>query len=166
MYYPMTVGTMRGTLSTPEGRAKWPASEKQRFANVRAFFDQGIDPYAVMLTEAKRRGREALLTFRMNDDHGNDILRTQFLIAHPDWRLGTEQYRGKGTMDFGRDEVRSYSFRLIEETVNRYDCDGIELDFNRFPAFFKEGTTEERVAKMDSLVQRIRKLLDDVGAKR
>ncbi len=166
MYYPTKVGTMRGTLSTPEERAKWPASEKQRFENLKAFFDAGIDPYAIMLAEAKRRGREALLSFRMNDDHGNDCLRTQFLVDHLDWRLGTKQYRGKGAIDFGRDEVRDYTFRLIEEAVNRYDCDGIELDFNRFPTFFKDGTTDERVAKMNSLVQRVRKMLDDVGRER
>ena len=42
MYYPTKAGTMRGTLSTPEERAKWPASEAQRFANLKAFFDAGI----------------------------------------------------------------------------------------------------------------------------
>src|SRR5262245_36279113 len=30
MYYPTKVGSMRGTLSTADERAKWPASEKQR----------------------------------------------------------------------------------------------------------------------------------------
>jgi hypothetical protein len=166
MYYPTQVGTMRGALSSPEERAQWPASEKQRFANLQAFFDRGIDPYAVMLAEAKRRGREALLTFRMNDDHGNDFLRTRFLVNHPDWRLGTEPYRGKGAMDFGREEVRAYTFRLIEEAVRRYDIDGLELDFNRFPAFFKDGTTDERVAQMNSLVERIRAMLDQAGSER
>lgn len=166
MYCPTKVGTMRGTLSTAEEREKWPAGEKQRFENMTAFFDSGVDPYAVMLAESQRRGREALLSFRMNDDHGNDFLRTQFLVDHPDWRLGTEQYRGKGAMDFAHDEVREYTFRLIEEAVKRYDCDGIELDFNRFPTFFRDGTTEERVAKMNSLVERVRKMLDDVGRER
>ncbi len=166
MYYPTKVGTMRGLLSTPEERAKWPASEKQRFENLKAFFDAGVDPYAVMLADAKRRGCEALLSFRMNDDHGDDFLRTQFLVDHPDWRLGTEKYRGKGAMDFGRDEVRDYTLRLIEEAVRRYDSDGIELDFNRFPAFFKEGSTDERVAKMNSLVERVRRMLDEVGRER
>jgi Tol biopolymer transport system component len=166
MYYPTQVGTMRGTLSTPEERAKWPASEKQRFENLKAFFDSGIDPYAVMLAEAKKRGCEALLTFRMNDDHGNDFLRTQFQVDHPEWRLGTEPYRGKGALDFGRDEVREHVFRLIEEAVKRYDSDGIELDFNRFPAFFRDGTTEERVTKMNSLVERVRRMLDEVGRER
>ena len=165
-YFPSKVGTMRGTLSTPEEREKWPASEQQRFKNMQAFFDAGQDPYAIMLAEAKRRGLEALLTFRMNDDHGNDFLRTQFKVDHPDWRLGTVQYQGRDAMDFGREEVRDYTFRLIEEAVRRYDCDGIELDFNRFPNFFKDGTTDERVAKMNSLVARVRLMLNVVGQER
>ena len=166
MYYPSKVGTMRGILSTPGERANWPASEKQRFENLKNFFEAGTDPYAIMLAETKRRGLEALLTFRMNDDHGNDFLRTQFMVDHPDWRLGTVQYQGKGAIDFGRDEVRDYTFRLIEEAVRRYDCDGIELDFNRFPNFFKDGTTDERVTKMNSLVKRVRSMLDEVGRER
>lgn len=166
MYYPTEVGTMRGTLSTPEERAKWSESEKQRFQNLKAFFDAGVDPYAVMLAEAKQRGCEALLTFRMNDDHGVDPLRTKFLVDHAEWRLGSKQYQGSGAMDFARDEVRDYTFRLIEEAVGRYDCDGIELDFNRFPRFFKDGSTDERVAKMNSLVERVRQKLDEVGHKR
>src|SRR5205823_2987309 len=63
MYYPTKVGTMRGDLSTPEERDRWPASEKQRSENLRRFFETGVDPYAVILTEARRRGREALLSF-------------------------------------------------------------------------------------------------------
>ena len=87
MYYPTKVGTMRGMLSTPEQRAKWPASEAQRFQNMQRFFDSGVDPYAVMLAETKRRGREALLSFRMNDAHGNDFLQTQFWVDREDCRL-------------------------------------------------------------------------------
>lgn len=160
MYYPTKVGTMRGTLSSAEERTKWPASEHQRFANLKRFFDAGVDPYALLLAETKRRGREALLTFRMNDDHGNDFLRTQFRVDHPDCQLG------KGALDFGREEVRDYTAKLIEEAVRRYDSDGIELDFNRFPTFFKDGTTEERVVRMNALVLRIRLLLDEIGRKR
>jgi len=166
MYYPTKVGTMRGTLSTAQEREKWPDSEKQRFRNLKSFFDAGVDPYAIMLAEAKRRGCEALLTFRMNDDHGNDFLSTKFLVDHADWHLGTQRYAGMAAIDFGRVEVREYTFRLIEEAVRRYDSDGIELDFNRFPKFFKDGSTDERVKKMNSLVKRVRKMLDDVGRER
>ena len=159
MYYPTQVGTMRGTLCTPEQRANWPASEVQRFENMGAFYDAGIDPYAVMLAEAKDRGIESLLTFRMNDAHGNDFLRTAFWSDHAEYRLGAG-------LDFWHPEVRDYVFSLIEEAVQRYDCDGIELDFNRFPTFFQSGTTEERIERINSLVGRVRAMLDAEGLKR
>jgi len=152
MYYPTAVGTMYG---------KPPAENADQFTkNLATFYDAGVDPYAVMLAKSRRRGREALLSFRMNDDHGTPEMTTQFWVDHPDCRLG-----GKA-LDFGREEVRDYTFRLIEEAVKRYDCDGIELDFNRFPNFFKGGTTEERVATMNGLVKRVREMLDDVGRDR
>ncbi len=159
-YYPSKVGTMRGTDCTPQEKQKWPATEQQRFRNLQAMFDAGTDPYAVLLKEAKQRGREALLTFRMNDAHGNDFLRTAFWRDHPAYRLG------RGALDFKHDAVRDYVFRLIEEAVQRYDCDGIELDFQRFPTFFKDGTTEERVGKINALVERIRKMIDKESRKR
>lgn len=160
MYYPTKVGTMRGALSSPQERAKWEPSEQQRFKNMQSFFDAGIDPYAIMLKEIKRRKREALLSFRMNDDHGNDFLKTQFWNDHPDFQLG------RGALNFSHEEVRDYTARLIEEAVRRYDCDGIELDFNRFPTFFKGDTTGERIAKMNSLIKRLRTTLNDIGRQR
>ena len=159
MYFPTKVGTMRGALTTPEQRRKWPAQEQQRFENLQELFHAGIDPYAILLAEAKRRGMEALLTFRMNDAHGFDFLKTQFWIDHPERRLGN-------ALDFASPEVCEYTFRLIEEAVRRYDCDGLELDFNRNPAFFRDGNTEERVATINTLVERVRTLLDDVGRDR
>lgn len=160
MYYPTKVGTQRGTLSSEEDRAKWPASEQQRFKNVKALFDANADPYSIMLAETRKRGREALLAFRMNDDHGNEFLRTKFWIEHPEWRLS------KGALNFDHAEVRDYTVRLIEEAVRRYDCDGIELDFNRFPIFFKDSSVADRIQKMNGLVQQVRKVLDDVGGQR
>jgi hypothetical protein len=160
MYYPTRVGTQRGHNSTAEEKAKWPASQQQHFENLKRFYDAGVDPYALLIAEARRQGRETLLTFRMNDDHGNDFLRTQFWGEHPNYRLG------KGALDFKHDAVRDYVVRLIEEAVRRYDTDGIELDFNRFPAFFQDGTTEERIAKMNGLVERVRTLVDQVGKER
>ena len=42
----------------------------------------------------------------------------------------------------------------------------IELDFNRDPAFFQNGTEAERVAAINKLVRRVRQMLDDEGRKR
>lgn len=160
VYYPSKVGTMRGEVSTPAERATWSKAEKQWSENVQGFFASGVDPHAVIMAEARERGREVLLSFRMNDDHGYDYLRTKFWMDNPEYRLGS------GALDFGHEAVRDYVFRLIEEAMHRYDCGGLELDFNRHPAYFKDGTTEERIGKINGLVERIRKMLDELGNQR
>lgn len=153
MYYPTTVGTMIGTPPS--------VSESQLTKNLHSFFATGVDPYAIMLAETKRRGRESLLSFRVNDDHGKPAFTTQFWVDHPDCRLG------RRALNFGCAEVRSYSCELVEEAVRRYECDGIELDFNRFPRFFgpEEGTAA-RISKMNALVERIHAILETVGGER
>jgi hypothetical protein len=164
MYYPTKVGTMLGTLATAEDRKKWPPAQKQWYKNLNRFLDNGIDPWAVMLAEARRRNLEGLLSFRMNDGHGESILHTKFWVDHPECHCFNPD-QGH-TLDYGHKKVRDHMFLQIQEAVQRYDCDGIELDFNRFPILFKDGTTKERIAKMNELVGRIRKMLDTEGKKR
>ena len=57
MYYPTTVGTWRGALSTDEERARWSAHERQRLTNVQAFFAAGVDPYGLMFAEDRKSTR-------------------------------------------------------------------------------------------------------------
>ena len=164
MYYPTKVGTMLGSLATPEQKKKLPRNTQQWIANLNHFVDRGIDPWAVMVAEAKRQKREVLLSFRMNDGHEGTHLETRF------WRENKEFHcfdpdQGH-TLDYGHKEVRDHMFLLIQEAVRRYDCDGIELDFNRFPILFKGGTTTERIAKMNGFVHRLRTMLDAEGKKR
>jgi hypothetical protein len=169
MYYPTKIGDRRGTLATPAERAKWRPSEQQRFHNVEAMFAAGVDPYALLLAEARRHGLEALLTYRMNDIHGDAFLEHKFWLQHPEYRL-PKPYENwavrRAGLDFRHEAVRDYNFRLIEEAVQRYDCDGIELDFVRCPAFFAQGTAAERVAMMNALVGRVRAMCDAEGKKR
>ncbi len=168
MYYPTKIGDRRGTLATPAERLKWPQLEQQRFRNVEAMFAAGVDPYALLLAEARRHGLEALLTYRMNDIHGDSYLEHKFWLQHPEYRLAKPpNWPGHVGLDFGHDAVCEYNFRLIEEAVQRYDCDGIELDFVRTARFFQNGTAEaERIAKMNDLVRRVRQMLDAEGQKR
>lgn len=153
MYYPTSVGTMLGEPPS-KGDSQW-------IKNLAAFREEGVDPYAVMLAETRARGREALLSFRMNDDHGTDFQTTRFWESHPECRLGAR------ALDFGCAAVRDHIFALLEECVRRYDCDGLELDFNRHPRFFKDAAAASAgVKEMNALVQRVRVMLDTVGKER
>lgn len=164
MYYPSRVGTLRGTRSTPAERALWSPHERHRFETVERFTAAGMDPYAVILAEARARGLETLVTFRMNDAHGNDFLRTRFWEDHPDCRLAG------GALDFADARVRDHVVALIAEAAGRYDCDGVELDFQRFPSFFRTGPNAppepQRRAWMNELVEQVRRHLDTLGSAR
>lgn len=141
MYYPTRVGTLRGTLSSPEERNRWSPHERQRFETLERFTREGVDPYAVIFDAARRAGLETLLTFRINDAHGNDFLRTAFWRDHPQYRLPG------GALDFSHAAVREYVLGLIVEAMSRYDVDGLELDFQRFPNFFPKETTLSTAAR-------------------
>lgn len=160
MYYPTDVGTMRGMRSSQEEREKWSAREKQRFETIEKFIAAGIDPYQYLLSRAKAKGLEALITFRMNDDHGDDFLRTEFFEKNPECRLS------RGALNFAKQEVRNYTRSLIREAIERYDCDGIELDFNRFPNFFAPNETGDKIAWMNEIVAGVSADLKEVAAKR
>jgi len=162
MYYPTKVGTMRGALTPRDQRAeKWPRREQQRVENIERFFAQGIDPFALMFSEARQHGLEVLITFRMNDAHGNEFLRTKFWEENPAYQLPD------GALDFSHKAVRDHVFALIEEVTRRYDTDGLELDFNRFPTFFRESEPHElRIEKINALVKRVRELLNKLGKER
>jgi hypothetical protein len=159
VFYPTRVGTMIGSLMSAEDRNKLPATARQWIANLEGFYARDVDPYAVILAEAKKHGLETLISYRMNDAHGNSFLLCRLYQEHPEYRLGAG-------LDFGREAVRDYTFRIIEEIVQRYECDGIELDFNRFPNFFSSGTSEERMITINSLVERVRAMIDGESKRR
>jgi hypothetical protein len=162
-YYPSKVGTMLGSLFSAERRAQVQKDPVGRhlLGNIEGFYARGVDPYAVIISHARERGLEALLSYRMNDAHDNADLRSKFWLEHPECRLG-----GGAGLDFSQEAVREYTFRIIEEAVHRYDCDGIELDFERFPTYFPKPAGAEEVKKISDLVHRVRTMLDIEGKRR
>ena len=107
---------------------------------------QGIDYPARVLQRCRERGAAAWITLRMNDVHCQDN------EAHPIhssfWRdnlhLRRQGYAGyhAKALDYAHAEVRNYYRALIVETLQRYDIDGLELDFMREPYLFTRGEEE------------------------
>ena len=159
LYYPSRVGTMIGSLDAADVRRTWPAEKQQWIANLEGFYSRNIDPYSVMFRHAKQLGLESLLSYRMNDAHGDPFLQGKIWREHPEWRLGAG-------LNFAYPEVREHVFRVIEEATCRYDGDGLELDFNRFPNYFPKPAEAADVAKIDDLVHRVRQMLDGEGKRR
>ncbi|YAG17310.1 family 10 glycosylhydrolase [Nostoc sp. DSM 114161] len=109
---------------------------------------RGWDPLADAVKLAHERDMELhawVWTFATGNQRHNEIINVNpnypgpVLAAHPDWA----NYDNQGNMipvgqtkpflDPANPEVRQYLLKLYEEIVTRYDVDGLQLDYIRYP---------------------------------
>ena len=137
--------------------------------------DQGLQPLEILLDQSRKRGMEFLAGIRVNDNHGHVSVQqgvgagSSIMSEHPEWLI-TERHPGdyhkmSDPLDFSFDGVRDFVYSAIEELVNRFDVDGIELCY-RDNQYFPHDKGPECQPLMTELVQRIRKLLKRVGRNR
>jgi len=132
----------------------------------------GIDPVAIVMNRARHQGMESMLSYRMNELHDVDKpaspLLSPFWKAHPEYRVGGYEGWGKEALNYAVPEVREYVFAILEEIVDRYDLDGLELDFMRFPYYFpfRKDSMGAYERTMTDFVERVRKMTDSIGNER
>ncbi len=96
----------------------------------------GVDPYRTCIELCRARQISPWVSMRMNDTHYVDDPHkaSSLWSRHPEYRTSA-----RGGLNFAIEEVRRYHLALIEEILERYDVDGIELDWMRFCHHFKAG---------------------------
>ena len=146
---------------------------------------EGREALQVVIDSCRDMGIEVLAGLRMNDCHALEPLSLEspdvsfHLQKHPEQAFcfpGTDERTRLA--DFENEDLRAYRFALIEELLEKFDFDGIELNWVRAPYLFAPDTrsgpygyiTEERFDKLAPIMTRwtadIRDLLDDWGRKR
>jgi hypothetical protein len=105
----------------------------------------------------------------MNDVHENNNLDHPFhsaLWRKPElFRQGQPGYYARA-LDYAHAEVRDHYRALIVETLQRYDLDGLELDFMREPYLFSVGKEQEGRKILTGWLRDIRALADDASNRR
>ena len=149
----------------------------------------GDDPLQPILQFWKRDGRTFFFSMRMNDIHHAWFnwahLWSHFRRTHRDLLLqpptDTQWERefvpwieGKTkrpdisdssmALDYSRAEVRAYYLDTLRDACHRYDLDGVELDWLRYPCLFREG--EVNVETMTAFVRKARGVLDETAKRR
>ncbi len=141
--------------------------------------EQGTDVLQVALDYTHSQKKELIWTLRMNgmEDMVVDWLLGDFKANHPQWWLGTPDFEQKyptgdprhwyKVLDYGVPEVREYVLSNIQEVIDNYDIDGVELDYMRDPWLFKETfsdpvvpVTPEHCQIMVEFHKRVREMLD------
>jgi hypothetical protein len=127
---------------------------------------KGIDPYARWIARCRQVGISPWLSMRMNDVHNVDdpdsYIHSTLWREHPELRRVSYRFaqRPDRAFDYGRQEVRDHHMALVRELAERYDFDGLELDWMRFGFHFRPGHEAEGRTILTQWIGEVRQLLD------
>ncbi|GEM_PF-3801312 len=159
-YYDSKVVEVAGDL-TPEGVEPWRHVHYWHWLTaLRRLIADGNDPPKVLAARCHQHGMRFLPCFRLNDQHGfepNQAIYGSFRRDHPEWRID------KRAMDYGVSDVREHVLTVAREVCQGYDIDGLDLDFQRWPVFFKSDEVKANTPLMTAFVKEIRAYLDEAG---
>jgi len=148
---------------------RFPKAGSRWVLNTYRLDKQGIDPYAVWIARCRKHGISPWISMRMNDCHENDnvksYLHSELWVKHPEyWRGGTGYFAR--CFNFGIRAVYEYHMALVREYLERYDLDGLELDWMRECFCFKPGEEAKGRAILTAFMRDARELANKRGAKR
>jgi len=135
--------------------------------------DNGIDPYAIWTKRAHEKGVSPWITMRMNDIHGVDDPSWPSLCTmwreHPEYRCDPD-YRGEDwypyAFDYSHEAVRKRALDYIRELLEKYDVDGIECDWLRFPWHFPLKSARSKAHHLTEFMACVRRIADAAGRRR
>jgi hypothetical protein len=116
-----------------------PDPEKEITEWPRMFWEtkkKNIDPFAVCIARCRTDQIAPWISVRMNDHHYFDKPSriNRLWLDHPELRTRPPH----GLFNYSKPEVRKYYKAFIQEVLDTYDVDGIELDWMRTQTLFPD----------------------------
>ncbi|MBN1435830.1 MAG: hypothetical protein JW936_02040 [Sedimentisphaerales bacterium] len=153
--------------------------DKAWLRNMKALDAKGIDNFTVWIDRSREERISPWLSMRMNDLHTvhehDNPMNNSFWRDNPQfWRvpdsLDDERFTAVRCMerafDFAHAEVREHHLAFIREMLERYDADGIELDWMRFGAHFRAGEEAAGREILNDFMREVRGLTREWSARR
>ena len=144
-----------------------PGAEERIAENLRTLIASDTGPLTVLAADCRRRGITFFPRVRMNSHYVIDPAhpgygsfrreRPELLIGRPGEVLpeGSLEWAIRSGKDYAFAQVRQYMERVICETFERFDVDGVELDFMRHPGWFRIEAAQANAYLMTDLVRRV-----------
>ncbi|MBI2505038.1 MAG: hypothetical protein HYW07_17605 [Candidatus Latescibacteria bacterium] len=159
---------------TPRVQEAWCDRVPRREENLRQlaerqrqWLDAGTDPLAVVLERARMHHLPVLAGFRLNrffQIYGVESWyedNPQFVLSPASCPLNPHQY----SVDLARPEVRRHFVEHSIDVVERYEVQGLHLEFMRAIPFFERGQ-EDKAAYLNEFLRQLRWELDRIGRQR
>ncbi|MDE2667134.1 MAG: glycoside hydrolase family 18 protein [Acidobacteriota bacterium] len=143
---------------------------KDQYLNPKSLADSGHNPPQIIVDECRRRGLRAFVSLRMNDIHDGQHPRgtlpnpelPTFKRINPDWLVPDLDWWS--ALNFEVAPVRELKLRVIEEFFDRWDFDGIELDWLRHTFYFPRGLEREKGKYLTEFMRAVRRSLRQKAA--
>ena len=134
--------------------------------NAKLLHERGLDPYKIWLERCREKGISGWLSVRMNDIHNADdptnFQHCNFWREHPEFHRNPS---GKSWFDhalnFAHPEVRAFSLAYLREVLERYDMDGLELDWMRFGQHLTPGRESAEAPILTDFMREVRELVTE-----
>jgi hypothetical protein len=130
---------------------------------------KGVDIAQRIVEESHHRKLEVFWEHRLNGaDREVDVTtpaRHPLKDKHPEWLIDDGWWK-PGLWNFAVPEVRDYKLAVLREVVERYDLDGLSLDFGRHPPYLPTGEQWEHRHELTTFVRQVRVMLQEVARKR
>ena len=143
--------------------------------NLRRLIDSDGGPVTIFTKLCHEIGIKFLPSVRMNSHYDRSLADDVGSIRsdHPDYLIGrpdeefipnTTEWGIRTGLDYARPEVRSHVAALVIDLFERFDTDGVELDFMRHPAFFRVDEAYGSRHLITDMLREIRARMDEVSA--
>ena len=150
-----------------------PATNNLWCINAKKMSDAGIDPYAIWTRRCREKGVSPWISMRMNDVHFchvTNYFRTEsFWTDHPELHIKRPEQKpswNEHAFNYKYAKVRRHAFAMVDEILDRWDADGIELDWLRFPNNLTLGKEEELSHVLTDFMREVRKHADAAAKRR
>ena len=90
----------------------------------------------------------------------------RFLVDHPEYAIRRRDGIAETALDYSHDAVRAHRLAILKELAEKYDIDGVELDFTRWGKLFARDEAPFRTAVMTGFVGQVRAVLDEAARRR
>ena len=141
--------------------------------NAKRLFEAGLDPYQVWIGRCREKGVSPWLSMRMNDVHSVDdvghFIHSSFWRKHHEfWRVpnGSAGPWVNRALNYAHAAVREHQMAFVRELLERYDPDGLELDWMRFGYHLTPGRESQESVILDDFVRQVRSLTTEWSKKR
>ncbi|MEE2659553.1 MAG: hypothetical protein VX733_13690 [Candidatus Latescibacterota bacterium] len=168
--YETQIGERFGTGSAPVTTE----SERARQRNIEHLMEVANGPLREITRQFHRAGMGLYASVRMNSHYAISYRSAgfgDFRRRHPEWLLGqpdehipapTIEYATRTGLDYKHQGVRDHMEAIACELFEKFEVDGVELDFMRHPTFFRLREGRSHRYLMTDMLRRIRARMEAV----